>query len=248
MYAQARNSNQKRDQLLQAAERLMLRRGYWGTSVDDVCRAVGVSKGAFFHYFEDKEQLALAALDQFVFKMVSRVREAVAGMDPADAYGRICAYCDLIAEGAQVQRSQQGCLIAAFAMETHSDDGAFAKRCAAHFGGWIELLRHEFATALSLARLPNQSTAAELAQLCICVIEGALILARGRDDPSVVVSAMDHFKRYLATVLGHESAHPIAEDKRKSRVSVRPNRLNARVNYDGGAARSRAKKEARLGK
>lgn len=88
----------------------MLQRGFWGTSVDDVCRAVGVSKGAFFHYFEDKEQLALAALDQFVLKMVTRVREAVSGMDPADAYGRICAYCDLVAATAQVQSSQQSCL------------------------------------------------------------------------------------------------------------------------------------------
>lgn len=245
----------------------MLRRGYWGTSVDDVCRAVGVSKGAFFHYFEDKEELALAALDQFVLKMVTRVRETVAGMDPADAYGRICAYCDLVAEAADVQRSQQGCLIAAFVMETHSDDGAFARRCAAHFGGWVELLRQEFVTALALARPPKQNMAAELAQLCVCVIEGALILARGRGDPLVVVSAMDHFKRYLATVLGRESAHRVAGDKRasatggtlaarhrqlpalrRSRASPRPNRMNARVENGRSAPRSRAKKETALGK
>lgn len=246
----------------------MLRRGYWGTSVDDVCRAVGVSKGAFFHYFEDKEELALAALDQFVFKMVKRVREAVAGMDPADAYGRICAYCDLVADAAQVQRSQQGCLIAAFVLETHSDDGAFAKRCAAHFGGWIGLLRQEFANALSLAGLPHQKAAAELAQYCVCVIEGALILARGRGDPLVVVSAMDHFKRYLGTVLGRERAHRKAGDRRASanagagapgarqmqpalgrnRVPTRRSTMNARVERDCGGPRSRTKKEATVSK
>ncbi len=246
----------------------MLRRGYWGTSVDDVCRAVGVSKGAFFHYFEDKEELALAALDQFVLKMVQRVREAVAGMDPADAYGRICAYCDLVADAADVQRSQQGCLIAAFVMETHSDDGAFARRCAAHFGGWVDLLRQEFATALALTRPPKQNMAAELAQYCVCVIEGALILARGRGDPLVVVSAMDHFKRYVAAVLGREGAHRKAGDRRASanatagawgarhaqpslgrnRVSKRRSAVNARLEHDRSASRSRAKKEATVGK
>lgn len=247
----------------------MLQRGFWGTSVDDVCRAVGVSKGAFFHYFEDKEQLALAALDQFVLKMVTRVREAVAGMDPADAYGRICAYCDLIADTAHVQSSQQSCLIAAFVMETHSDDGAFAKRCAAHFGNWIELLRQEFVAALSAAGSPNPATSAELAQLCICVIEGALILARGRGDPLIVVSAMDHFKRYLGAVLGRADGRRLAGDKRvsvkvtdsssiarrrqlpslsRSRASPRADRMNAHAEYDRGAPRSRVKKETAVGK
>lgn len=201
MDAQGKESSRKCDQLLAAAERLMLQRGFWGTSVDDVCRAARVSKGAFFHYFDDKEALALAALDRFVMKMAWRVREAVASKDPSDAYGRICAYCDLVAESAQVRRSQQGCLIAAFVMESRSDDGKFAERCAAHFGAWIELLRHEFITALAPVRWPNPGMPAELAQLCVCVIEGALILARGRGDPAIVVTALDHFKRYIAMML-----------------------------------------------
>lgn len=201
MDAQGKGSSHTCDRLLAAAERLMLQRGYWGTSVDDVCRAAGVSKGAFFHYFDDKEQLALAALDRFVLKMVLRVREAVASKDPADPYARICAYCDLVAESAQVQRSQQGCLIAAFVMESRSDDSKFAKRCAAHFGSWIDLLRNELLSALAPVRWPNPSMPTELAQLCVCVIEGALILARGRRDSSIVVSALEHFKRYVATTL-----------------------------------------------
>jgi TetR/AcrR family transcriptional regulator, transcriptional repressor for nem operon len=208
MDAQGKESSRKCDQLLAAAERLMLQRGFWGTSVDDVCRAAGVSKGAFFHYFDDKEELALAALDQFVMKMALRVREAVGSIDPTDAYGRICAYCDLVADSAQVRRSQQGCLIAAFVMDSRSDDRKFAERCAAHFGAWIELLRHEFLSALAPVRWPNPGTPTELAQLCVCVIEGALILARGRGDPSIVVSALEHFKRYIAMTLEQAGCLP----------------------------------------
>jgi TetR/AcrR family transcriptional regulator, transcriptional repressor for nem operon len=235
--------SQKRDQLLQAAEELMLQRGFWGTSVDDVCHAVGVSKGAFFHYFDDKEQLALAALDQFVMKMVMRVHEAVAAMDPTDAYGRICAYCDLVADTAQVQGSQQGCLIAAFVMETHTDDGAFAQRCATHFGNWIELLRREFVAALTAVRESSPAMSAELAQLCICVIEGALILARGRGDPAIVVSAMDHFQRYLGTVLEPVRGRQPAANVRVS-AKVGGASVGARRSKPAGSTRKRASRRA----
>lgn len=42
---------------------LMWQHGYAGVSVDRVCKAAGVNKGSFYHFFPSKEDLALAALD-----------------------------------------------------------------------------------------------------------------------------------------------------------------------------------------
>jgi len=50
-----------REPLVAAAVRLMLTKGYVATTVDDVCASARLTKGAFFHYFEDKEALAQAA-------------------------------------------------------------------------------------------------------------------------------------------------------------------------------------------
>lgn len=46
-----------RNQLLDAALELFSRRGYTETSVNAIIAHVGVSKGAFYHYFESKDQL-----------------------------------------------------------------------------------------------------------------------------------------------------------------------------------------------
>ena len=50
-----------RRKLLDSALRLIRAQGYSATSVDDLCAAAGVTKGAFFHHFKSKEELGVAA-------------------------------------------------------------------------------------------------------------------------------------------------------------------------------------------
>jgi len=52
-----------RGQLLQTALDLMWCESYGGVSVDDICKKANAKKGSFYHYFESKAALGIAALD-----------------------------------------------------------------------------------------------------------------------------------------------------------------------------------------
>lgn len=54
---------QRRRLLIDAARRCVARGGYRNLSVDDVCAEAGLSKGAFYTYFEQKRDLLMALLD-----------------------------------------------------------------------------------------------------------------------------------------------------------------------------------------
>src|SRR5262245_32314759 len=54
-----------RDALLDAAIDVIRAQGLHATTVDDLCAAAGVSKGAFFHHFASKEALAVAAAEHW---------------------------------------------------------------------------------------------------------------------------------------------------------------------------------------
>ena len=54
-----------RARLLEAARTLVRHRGFAATSVDDLCAAAGVTKGAFFHHFPSKEALGVALIDDW---------------------------------------------------------------------------------------------------------------------------------------------------------------------------------------
>lgn len=53
-----------KDALVQTAAELLMRQSFGAVSVDDICKATGVKKGTFYHYFPSKVDLALAAYER----------------------------------------------------------------------------------------------------------------------------------------------------------------------------------------
>ena len=55
----------RRAQILEAAERCLGRSGYHGTTMDDVVRESGLSKGSLYWHFSSKEDLLLALFERY---------------------------------------------------------------------------------------------------------------------------------------------------------------------------------------
>jgi AcrR family transcriptional regulator len=56
----------KRDAFIDVAQRLIQTKGYQQLSVDEILAELGASKGAFYHYFDSKEDLLAAVVDRIV--------------------------------------------------------------------------------------------------------------------------------------------------------------------------------------
>ena len=82
-----------RTKLLDAALLVIRTKGYAGTSVDDLCHAAGVTKGAFFHHFKSKEEMAVAAAAHFG-AMAEGLFSQAAYRTLADPLERLLAYVD----------------------------------------------------------------------------------------------------------------------------------------------------------
>lgn len=71
------NKQTSREKILQTAAQLFLEEGFEATSVNDICKHAGVSKGSFYHYFETKQGLFLTLMENWS----SRVMQSILG-DP----------------------------------------------------------------------------------------------------------------------------------------------------------------------
>lgn len=69
----SKDGEERRQELLDASLRLFCEKGYDKTSLNDILERVGVTKGAFYYYFESKEE----ALDALVGQQAERTASAV---------------------------------------------------------------------------------------------------------------------------------------------------------------------------
>ena len=62
-------SMETRKRILDAAQSLFSQSGYDATGVAEICRAAGVSKGAFYHHFPSKQAIFLELLDGWLARL-----------------------------------------------------------------------------------------------------------------------------------------------------------------------------------
>lgn len=60
---------ERRRELIDAAEQLFIAKGYEQTSISDIVREVSVSQGAFYYYFESKEDVLVAIIEKKIALM-----------------------------------------------------------------------------------------------------------------------------------------------------------------------------------
>ena len=63
----------RRDEFIDAGQKLIQTRGYEQFSIEDLLAEVGASKGAFYHYFGSKQALLEAIVDRLVTNALVRV-------------------------------------------------------------------------------------------------------------------------------------------------------------------------------
>ncbi|MAJ92495.1 MAG: hypothetical protein CMM63_03115 [Rhodospirillaceae bacterium] len=71
----AQRRENRREEILQAAQDLFLRKGYSNTSLDDIARAVGIKREGLYYYFPNRPQILIEIIKPLGLQLRDRVRE-----------------------------------------------------------------------------------------------------------------------------------------------------------------------------
>ncbi|WP_313341363.1 TetR/AcrR family transcriptional regulator [Sedimentibacter sp.] len=69
-------SNKKKE-LISIAGKLFVEKGYEETSVDDILKASGISKGGFYHYFKSKEDVLTDSIKNIIEELLEKLEPIV---------------------------------------------------------------------------------------------------------------------------------------------------------------------------
>lgn len=199
--ALARNPESTRERLLDAAQALVMAQGFAGTSIDDILRETGLTKGAFFHHFKGKADLARELVRRYALGDLEMFREfdrrsQAASDDPLKQmieYLRLFeTYIDKSTDPAP------GCMYAVYTYESRQFDPDVLDLVSDTLRQWTSIYVRKFQEVIDRYPPALPVTARQLAEMIVSVIEGGLILERAHGDPGTTRRQSEQFRNYLS--------------------------------------------------
>ncbi len=205
--ATSRNPGRTRELLLRAAFEEMYRSGFRSADLDSILAAAGVTKGALYYHFDNKEALGYAVVDEVIAsnlhqKWVQPLRNA---KDPIDGLVRIVQ-----SESLKKEDVQRGCPLLNLSQEMSGIDEGFRKRTARIFKDWHNAIAQALREGQKRGIVRNDISANETATFLIATYEGYVVLTKNSQDTRTMQSGQRR-------VSGHiESLRP---ERGRTRVS-----------------------------
>ena len=189
-----------RKRILDSAQAMILDHGYAGVSVDQLISSLGLTKGAFFHHFKSKRELARTLIQRYSDEGVQLFRDNLARARKLsdDPLQQLLIFIGLYEEiFAGLTEPYPGCLLASYVMEMQQFDAEMRDIINVEF----YLSRTEL-TKLIEQIIENYPPRAEvdpvsLADGFMSVFEGAFILEKSMEEAAITAQQLRHYKTYV---------------------------------------------------
>lgn len=197
----ARDGTATRARILDAAETLVLRRGFAGTSVDEIAAAASTTKGGFFHHFASKQELGRALVERYVAADMQLLEDLLVraerlSSDPLQQLLLFVGLQEELAEGLEDGQAS-GCLYASVVYERELVDETTRALIADAVLAWRTRTREKLdeVAARYPPRVPVDLDA--IADQGLAVYEGTFVLSRALDEPDLLRRQLRLFRTSL---------------------------------------------------
>jgi len=188
--------------LLEAALSVIRTKGYAATSVDELCASAGVTKGAFFHHFKSKDEIAVAAANRWSETTGALFADAPyhKHKDPLD---RVLGYLDFRKALLKGGVPEFTCLVGTMVQEAYETNPEIRRACDASISNHAATLESDISEAKKKYGIKGSWTPSSLALHTQAVLQGAFILAKAKGGADVAAASVDHLRRYITLLFQH---------------------------------------------
>jgi len=196
---------QTREHILATAERIILQRGYSGTSIEEVIGEAGITKGGFFYHFNGKNDLAKNLMLRYLDKDVRFFTDLAerAQSLTEDPLQQLLLFLKLMAEAmADLPDTHPGCLVASFTYEAQQFDDDVRELNAQGVLSWRHIFLEHFEKVGEKYPMKIEKPLEELADMLSSVIEGGIIMSKVLNDRNILPNQLLQYRNYIRLVFG----------------------------------------------
>ncbi|GAA2486800.1 TetR/AcrR family transcriptional regulator [Streptomyces longisporus] len=193
-----------RQKILDAARPLIEGRGYTALGVAEICKAAGVPKGSFYYFFESKEALALAVVDEHWAAQQRDWARALGGDgEPLQRLRRLFEETEAGRLAAQQGcGTVSGCLFGNLTLELSNQAEAVRGRLQEIFDAQVDMVEAVVAEARDRGEITATDTR-EAAQAVVAQLEGQMMFAKLYNSTGRLSPLWDNCRALLGATGSH---------------------------------------------
>ncbi|MFB6778257.1 TetR/AcrR family transcriptional regulator [Streptomyces sp. NPDC056352] len=168
-----------KEKILSAAHSLIELHGYSALGVAEICKTAGVPKGSFYYFFESKEALALAVLDeQWAVQQSDWTRILNSDAEPLERLRQLFEETEAEQRaGQQSCGTVSGCMFGNLTLEMSNQTEAVRKHLQEIFDAQVEMVDSVITEALERGEVTVTDTR-EAARSVVAQLEGQVLFAK----------------------------------------------------------------------
>ncbi len=181
---QKRDPEQTRLRLIESTAQLMLQQGFTATTVDQICKSAGMTKGSFFHHFESKEAISLAAIDWWG-EQGKAVYQPAWEMKNATGLERLQKMFHIM-QSFTYQEMPCTCLLGMLAQEMSRTSPEMKQACAIRFEYWAEEVASLLDDLPSCGKSDPLLSPRSMAWFMNSLWQGSMLMAKNIEKPELI--------------------------------------------------------------
>ncbi len=176
-----------KEKILEAAAKLIHRKGFGATSINDLLDATGIKKGSLYFHFPGKDALGLALLEKARSEFMDFLDTSLTGSTPGK---RLDNFLNQVMETHKGRDFVGGCIFGNTALEMGDTGCHFASFIKNVFEEWERRLRDVITEAQDSGEVGRALPVDVLAGHMVAAIEGGIMLSRLKKDEKPLRDAL----------------------------------------------------------
>jgi len=181
--------------IIEKSASLFNKKGYAGTSISDLTEALGLTKGAIYGNFKNKDEIALEALVYNFDQISVRISKIVRAID--NCCDKLIAFAKFYRDNFDTIAEDGGCPILNGAIDSDDGNPLIREKVLSLLNYWRTNLEQILQRGIDKKEIMKNTNIKKTAALFIMLIEGGFMLSKITGDSMHLETAVTHLTEYV---------------------------------------------------
>lgn len=175
------------------------KKGYWATTLTDLTEITGLTKGALYGNFKNKDEIALAAFEYNTSRVSKELNETLKNY--SSSLTRLFAYIDFYIAFYDTMIEMGGCPFMNAAVDSDDLNSPIFRNVQLKFTKWMESIENIVKEGKANGDFVHTVNEMEIAALIVSFTEGSILLSKTLNNPTHIYNNLLFLKKQLRELL-----------------------------------------------